>query len=72
MKTSKKVKIGSVCRCRLGRIGMVTSKNRADKNSNEMEYYGYGFDGKPWQSKEPEFLAENVNEYLVKKQTGTL
>ena len=62
----KQIKIGNVCKCRLNRLGVVTSKHKAEKGDG-LEYYGIGFDGKPWQSVEPEVVAENINHYIAKK-----
>lgn len=64
------IKIGSVCRCRLGRLGVVTSKHKVKDTKSQLEYYGIGLDGKPWQSKEPETVADTINEYIAQKLTS--
>lgn len=34
---------------------------------DEVTYLGVGFDGKPWQSINPEFLSKTINDYLKGK-----
>ena len=61
--------IGSVCRCRHGKLGVVYRvKNRG---TADVTYVGTGFDGQHWQSKDPEKVADNLYEYIkIKQQTA--
>ena len=55
------IKIGCVCRCKQGRLGVVRTKTVKD---DKTIYSGIGFDGEPWQSWCPEFVNENIDEYI--------
>lgn len=50
---------GCVCRCKHGRTGVVYTYDKKNK-----VYKGVGLDGKPWQSKEPEFVINNLEDYM--------
>lgn len=52
---TKKIKIGNVCVCKRGIVGIVTKKQ---KN----KYKGITLSGKAWESKSPMFLANNILE----------
>jgi len=52
---------GNVCKCRAGKLGVVT---QVVTNEDELLCYGIGFDGKHWQSKDPKILAKTLQEYM--------
>jgi hypothetical protein len=51
------MKIGNVARCKHGRLGIITKRVKH-------QYYGIGFDGSRWQSIEPKFVAETINDFI--------
>ncbi len=62
-----KVEIGNVCKCidkRSGNeiVGIV--KNITQQQSNKY-YYGITLNGKHWHGKDPEFLNNNIKEYVT-------
>jgi hypothetical protein len=85
-KKAEKIKAGDVCRCSIGKLGMVTREGRqrvAYEDGNDGEaYVGICLtDGKPWSSRTPErictiyelkdFIAEALAEkYLRDMQFG--
>ena len=68
------MKIGNVCKCKRGIIGVVTQLPivwyREDTLSGEVErgtdgiYRGVTLDGKAWQSKSPCLLYRTIGEYI--------
>lgn len=63
-------KIGSVAKCQHDKLAVVTKCVRRWSEKTGMQilhYEGIGFDGKPWISKEPLFIAANLNEYILNK-----
>ena len=59
------INIGNVAECRQQRLGVVTHikqlRGSIDDDGLKM-YKGIGFDGKPWQSQCPEFVAVNIDD----------
>lgn len=62
-------KVGCVAKCHKGRLGVIMkvywhypSMHSKDK---EKIYQGVGLDGKNWQSTQPIFIANNVNDYIA-------
>ena len=60
-KCIKEMKIGNVCRCKHGKLGVVTSFAVMD---GVVTTLGIGFDGKKWRSVEPKLVASNLKEFL--------
>ena len=56
---------GCVVSCPTNKEGVVTHTKLEGRPVARM-YYGVGFDGGEWQSKDPTFLSASINEYLVK------
>lgn len=54
------MKIGSVCKCRHGYLGIITSNP-----ANNPLYKGVQLNGKPWQSKHPTLVAKTVADFIV-------
>jgi hypothetical protein len=54
-------KIGKVCCCATGTLGVVASIHRT-KNGREV-YCGISLDGKQWQSLSPQVIAESIEDY---------
>lgn len=63
--------MGCVAICHKKRVGVITHSRR-QKTSGVIVWYGIGFDGKPWQSKDPAWMADNVREVLdnLRKHKG--
>lgn len=66
---------GKVAKCKAGKIGVIVGKSKMNTyvptgKINELElkpyyfYFGVSLDGSKWQSKDPEIIAENINEYI--------
>jgi hypothetical protein len=67
---------GKVARCKAGKIGVIVGKGKLNEyvatgKLNELElrpiefYIGVSLDGSKWQSKDPEILADNINNYFI-------
>ena len=54
---------GKVARCKTGKLGVIWAVRQGT-------YIGIGFDGTPWESKEPEIIADSILEYYTVEQTG--
>lgn len=62
------IKIGTVCVCQRGIIGIV-SKIRSytcrDTGRPIVMFEGYTLNNKPWQSSKPFFIAESIEAYYI-------
>ena len=56
------IKTGSICLCSNKILGIVLRSTTNILGSTT--YHGLNFDGYPWQSKNPQLIAENLNSYL--------
>ena len=61
------MRIGSVCKCRHGYLGIITDNPIANQRNplNGPLYKGVQLNGKPWQSKHPTKVAETVADFIV-------
>jgi hypothetical protein len=68
------IKIGCVAICHKQRVAVVTRRTtrRVANGKGGVTWHGIGFDGKPWQSQDPAWIADNVEEVLanLKKYKG--
>lgn len=65
--------IGTVLQCRHGRLGVVVRKDievMQTTREKRVTYIGIGFDGKPWQSVFPTFIAKNIDDYVAQTQSN--
>ena len=63
------IKVGSVCTCQRGIVGIVTRCLK--KHNRVIRYEGFTLDGGNWTSIEPELMYDSVREYIdaiVKEQ----
>lgn len=65
------IKIGCVAKCGKNKIGIINKikyihlcQTPQKKKCNHKIYYGIGLDGKRWKSKNPTFVANNINEFI--------
>jgi len=64
-------KVGNVCRCKQGRLGVVTELKWEPgpvvygKSTSRTLYKGIGFDGRKWQSVDPEVINDTLNDYCA-------
>lgn len=60
------IKIGNVCKCQHGIIGVVASITGGCKcgGCRPRMYKGISFNGKPWQSSRPILVAENIETHI--------
>ena len=65
------VMIGKVAKCKRGIIGVISHRARTLGNNHHIKgplvYKGVTLNGNKWQSKNPEVIAENLNEYFVQQ-----
>ena len=64
---------GCVCECQHEKMGVVTRIYTIGMGGNpnyKKIYEGIGFDGKAWQSQNPKFIAENLEQYVDRLVTG--
>jgi hypothetical protein len=63
-----KIEVGSVVKCQHRKLGVVTAIRRrwsGNEGYTIIHYEGIAFDGTPWTSKNPVFVAKNLNEYIL-------
>ena len=61
------VNIGNVAKCNAGKLGIVTHIKQVRVSvdcEGHIVYHGIGFDGKPWQSCSPVYIAKHFNDYI--------
>ena len=54
------IKVGSVCVCQHGKLGVVTK----ELTRHETTWHGVSFDGGKWQSTKPTLIADTIGEYI--------
>ena len=54
------IRLGDICKCRKGIIGIITSL----PGNKDVCYGGVTLDGKSWKSVSPILVAKSVNEYF--------
>lgn len=59
-----KIEIGNVCKCSRKKLGIVTRVISDFITGDLTLATGIGFDGKPWQSKNPTVIAENMDAFI--------
>ena len=70
---------GKVAKCKAGKVGVITSRGFVDKNGTRIMgspvneegasvvFYGASLDGSKWQSKDPDILADNIDQYITEQ-----
>jgi hypothetical protein len=59
------ITVGCVARCSRGIKGVVTGKGIARYDGKTEVWNGISFAGQEWCSRQPEYLASNINEYAA-------
>lgn len=54
---------GKVAKCKAGKIGVISAKRTFFPEG--LVYIGVALDGSRWQSKDPEIIADNIDEYIT-------
>jgi len=60
---AQKIKIGDICINKTGVVGIVFEKRRFWSGKVD-KYTGKTFDGKRWESKNPQFVSDNLSSYI--------
>jgi len=57
---------GKVAKCKHGKVGVIYLKRYGviGEKADTITYIGISLDGSRWQSKDPEILANNLDEYI--------
>ncbi len=58
--------IGSVAKDQDGRLGVICGILTLSPELKQLNYTGIGFDGKNWETTQPEVMAASINQYLCK------
>lgn len=61
--------VGKVAKCGIGRIAVITGKDKTVWSEGKEVWVGIGLDGEPWSSSKPEILADTLSDYLKQQNS---
>lgn len=70
MSMDERIKPGCIAKCSKGIIGVVERRGVSKFDGSEM-WIGTSTEGKPWGSRNPTLVAENVGDYLAGRLVDT-
>lgn len=60
---------GKVAKCKHGKLGIIYGQimDYKDVEQGTLIYIGVNLDGSKWQSKDPDILADNIDQYITEQ-----